>query len=619
MLRTGPNLLVLSLACCFLLSTFFFSPDWAQTEPSIAPWRVEEQDQVELLPDLRIDLNTASYDDLMQIPGMTPALAQAILDLRDAIGPFENFDDLLVLDDIDEEILDIISHFVEILQEEEKYYWHCMMRYQNNVPYASQIDQSPYRSGEKLTVTNNRGVSLGLAFEKDPGEEPLWDHSAFSLDIPFDRRRGDLILGDYLAGFGQGLVIRTRRNFGLSGNVDANLRGYPRGLRAYSSWDESIALRGAGARIERGPISAYAWGSQRYRDARLDSLGQITSFDLSGLHRTEAEEERKDACVEEAWGAHIEWESLLRSFDLAVTLSSVHWNRPYWHNDRTISDSKAGGLEASCSADHFAAEMEAAWDDRGNNAQIAILYMTSEWLGSSAALYHVDPYYFAPLASRLDFDWGEVSNREGLYSHLKVRISPATLSGFAHLYRYPRRLPGQSWGGQDFFLGGEFNFGAGVRSSLSSRWVQEEEEGTHRKQSRWRGRASLGTTRADGWRAALSLYLCTAQTSKDCGRMLSFKISKKLVLMQNIIWDAEVSAGLYRADDYSLRLYWVEYDASRSLRVRPLWGRGGILQLSTGIRHRHWGQLCWAFLWDQPEFGWGRSPSRTVTAIYRYP
>ncbi|MGA8139823.1 MAG: helix-hairpin-helix domain-containing protein [Desulfobaccales bacterium] len=44
---------------------------------------------------LPLELNTASADDLKAIPGVGPALAQAIVSYRTAYGPFRTIDDLL--------------------------------------------------------------------------------------------------------------------------------------------------------------------------------------------------------------------------------------------------------------------------------------------------------------------------------------------------------------------------------------------------------------------------------------------------------------------------------------------------------------------------------------------
>ena len=45
-------------------------------------------------PDMRINVNAASAAELSVLPGLGPALAQRIVDDREARGPFESVDDL---------------------------------------------------------------------------------------------------------------------------------------------------------------------------------------------------------------------------------------------------------------------------------------------------------------------------------------------------------------------------------------------------------------------------------------------------------------------------------------------------------------------------------------------
>jgi len=51
------------------------------------------QDAPEPSPDT-IDLNRATTDELSRLPGVGPALARRIVDVRDAIGPFTHVDEL---------------------------------------------------------------------------------------------------------------------------------------------------------------------------------------------------------------------------------------------------------------------------------------------------------------------------------------------------------------------------------------------------------------------------------------------------------------------------------------------------------------------------------------------
>ena len=60
------------------------------------------------LPDMRIDINTASAAELSLLPGLGPLLAERIVDDRAANGPFASVDDLDRVIGIGESILERI-------------------------------------------------------------------------------------------------------------------------------------------------------------------------------------------------------------------------------------------------------------------------------------------------------------------------------------------------------------------------------------------------------------------------------------------------------------------------------------------------------------------------------
>ncbi len=66
------------------------------------------------VPDVLLDLNTASVSDLAGLPGIGRSKAEAILEYRDAHGAFSSVEELLEVPGIGQSILDKISPYIAV-------------------------------------------------------------------------------------------------------------------------------------------------------------------------------------------------------------------------------------------------------------------------------------------------------------------------------------------------------------------------------------------------------------------------------------------------------------------------------------------------------------------------
>jgi competence protein ComEA len=65
-------------------------------------------------PSKPLNLNTATADQLAQLPGIGPKTAQAIVDFRKASGPFRRVEDLLAIRGISRRKLEAIRPYVTV-------------------------------------------------------------------------------------------------------------------------------------------------------------------------------------------------------------------------------------------------------------------------------------------------------------------------------------------------------------------------------------------------------------------------------------------------------------------------------------------------------------------------
>jgi competence protein ComEA len=62
----------------------------------------------------KININTATVEDLDKLPGIGPALAQRIVDYRKAYGPFKKIDDLKNVTGIGDKLFEQIKNLITV-------------------------------------------------------------------------------------------------------------------------------------------------------------------------------------------------------------------------------------------------------------------------------------------------------------------------------------------------------------------------------------------------------------------------------------------------------------------------------------------------------------------------
>jgi len=100
-LRKHPISFLLVLFCCAVL---LVAAEGTKKKPPAHP----------------LDLNTATADELRQLPGVGPATAKAIVRFREKSGPFRRIEDLLAIRGITKAKLEKLRPYVEIKRKEPK-------------------------------------------------------------------------------------------------------------------------------------------------------------------------------------------------------------------------------------------------------------------------------------------------------------------------------------------------------------------------------------------------------------------------------------------------------------------------------------------------------------------
>ena len=188
----------------------------------------------------------------------------------------------------------------------------------------------PFYTSLKYRLKSSDKLQLGLTAEKDAGD-PFYGRYNVGYDfysgfIQLNNlwKFSTIVLGDYRANFGQGLVMQQDMNPGKSSLV-TNVTTRSQGLKRHASTDEYNFLRGVGATVALGDFKVSAFYSVRMMDADTTGVG-FSSFKTDGLHRLVSDFEKKRTVNRQVLGSNITYRH--RFFRLGFTATQTWLDVP---------------------------------------------------------------------------------------------------------------------------------------------------------------------------------------------------------------------------------------------------------------------------------------------------
>jgi hypothetical protein len=211
---------------------------------------------------------------------------------------------------------------------------------------------TPNKMFLRFKHTYGTHLSYGVTMENDAGEPFFKNKNKQGFDFysahfyvkDISPRIKNLVLGDFVVNFGQGLVLWSDFATAKS-SMTMNIKRGGRTIRPFSSVNESRFFRGAGATIALGEkLELTTFASYRYRDATTatpepgNPFGDegFASFSISGYHRTETELANKNTIMQFTGGARLQYggakghfaiNSLFNSFSKPLILNTKPYNQ----------------------------------------------------------------------------------------------------------------------------------------------------------------------------------------------------------------------------------------------------------------------------------------------------
>ncbi|MEM6320326.1 MAG: helix-hairpin-helix domain-containing protein [Bacteroidota bacterium] len=414
-----------------------------------------------------LNLNTATTEELIDLHLLSDFQIKNLLDYRVQNGELLAIYELQAIPEFDlptiyrilpfvtvgKDLDDLNESFAAVLKKSQK---NLFLRWGRNleVPQgfcAKDSETAPAYRGDinryylRYAQTYENRISFGLTAEKDPGETFFRGDNRQGFDFmsahffykKVNRRIERIVLGDFRAQFGQGLILNTGFAPGKNIFVNDTRRTGP-ALNRFTSVNEQNFLRGAGVTLQLNKkVQWTTFLSNRKRDGNFTAadttdndvdIQNFTSLQLSGLHRTEGEIAAKNSLGQFSVGSSLQWKDrkgklglnvLYNRFDQTIGRRQRPYNQFYF-NDRQL-------LNVSADYTYFYKNLtffgETAWSDNQRLASINGVTATLHPKVSLSILYRHFPRDFHSLFGQTFSETTGTINEKGLYLGLDVRPS----------------------------------------------------------------------------------------------------------------------------------------------------------------------------------------------------
>ncbi len=430
-----------------------FSIDWLLPSAAFTPFAWgQEAFELEILPDEtnqnlnvwyeqieaarlhRIPLNSASTEDLEQIPGVPESLAQFLFDYRRRHGPFRSKAEVKKVLNLSDTDWAWFSQFIAV----------GVKRAQTGVWLRSRLSgknsalplNKKLHSYQRLQFAAGSPLTGGFLLEKDP-LETSWTDNAVGYLAARIGGYASLVAGDFFPMLGQGILLSLPYSLGKSISPAEILKTRPGRVRGEVSSLEDHFFRGAAGSLSLKTFTLYLFRAKNAWDARIDSLSGVGTLEAPVPH-TGVYLGRKNSVRETVAGVHLE--SDRRNFSAGVTAMHSVFSRPVvgFKNDRPLRSLSFLGSDFCASYRILSVTGEWAHQRGRGGSFIVGAMLNTRPITWVAAVRNYGEQFWNPHG----FVFGErgiPQNEKGWYAGFVLRPRPATqIRAFLDVFSFPK-------------------------------------------------------------------------------------------------------------------------------------------------------------------------------------
>jgi len=424
-----------------------------------------------------INLNKTTQEELKRLPFLSGIQVENILAYVYLNGPLRTIYELQLVEGLDMTDIRRMIPFVvvgEAVDNSSEIYWNDILKYGKNELYfrldkgletkegyrflpeedvnAPQTNSGNYLGNELYNSVKYRfhykdRIEAGVNAEKDAGEQ-FWgkvhkgyDFYSFHAQLNNFGRFKTIVLGDFRANFGQGLVLHPEFSMGKTSYV-LNVTPRNSGLRKYSSSDESNFFRGGGATVQWGKFDLSAFYSNRMIDGDTVN-GTFSSIINTGYHRTLDELSKRHTVNQQIIGGNATYTNMNLQVGATIVYTMLDnrlipdksvYNYFYFSGNKQTT----GGLFYRLRWKKLNLFGETATTQNGSIATLNGCYFNPVSQVSMVVLHrYYSPEYDTFYASSFS-ETSRINNETGLYIGTEVRpFRKWKFAAYADSYRFP--------------------------------------------------------------------------------------------------------------------------------------------------------------------------------------
>lgn len=562
-------------------------------------------DELEYIREHPLNINQANREDFQRLYFLSAFQINKLLQYRSQYGQIYSPYELNAIDGFDPALIKVLQEFV--LFGEPKETTHRLrvrqsillrgirlIEQQKGFRDPAKYEGSPEKLYFRYRLSSSK-IDAGITGEKDAGESFFnganpngFDYYSGFAEYRFTKQKNKLYLGDYLVQFGQGLTAWQGFSLAKSAEVE-KVAKFNQGIRSYSSTDENNFMRGVATKITFGDFQWYTFISSKKFDANRDSVdGNLvfTSFQSSGLHRTESEIEDKNSVSGTTAGSYLTFSKgqftfglsgIHFQYELPLKRSETDYNRFLFEGKELTTV----GADYRWGIDRYYFFGETAWSSTHGMATLNGLQANPVDQVELSLIYrNISKTFNTPIGSSFT-EGSKVNDEQGFY--LGALVHPAAKIGirmyadfFQHNWiTYTTVAPSK---GQEYFL--QLEYEPNRRLNGYARYFFEQKgvktSGEFRKidleQIRKKLRIQLNCNWSESFftksRVEWSWY---EHDHRSTGFLIFQDIGLKLPKLNSSWW---FRFAWFNTDDYDSRIYAYENDLLYQFSVPALYGNG---------------------------------------------